>query len=64
MDLLSIIDYKTVHYFETFKSQYKNGIHVKKESLQKRILNEVFYPLIADDDYRVREATTAALLKY
>ncbi|CAG2119017.1 unnamed protein product, partial [Medioppia subpectinata] len=39
----------------------KNGIIVKKESLQKRILNEVFFPFLADEDFRVREATAHSL---
>ncbi|CAG2167101.1 unnamed protein product, partial [Oppiella nova] len=61
VDVFSQINYKTIHYFETSKSELKNGIIVKKESLQKRILNEVFLPLLADEDFRVREASAHSL---
>ncbi|XP_054167381.1 huntingtin-like [Oppia nitens] len=61
VDLFAHIDYKIIHFIELSKSQFKNGIVVKRKSLQNRILNDVILSLLADEDFRVREASANAL---
>jgi hypothetical protein len=61
---LSDLPYKVIHYLEfSSKSPLQTGILVKQESIQEKIVSRVFFSLIADEDFRVREAVCVALVK-
>ncbi|XP_066278562.1 huntingtin-like isoform X2 [Branchiostoma lanceolatum] len=65
LELLSQVDFKLVKYLEESFPFMRKGDHsyLGAMNCQQRLLEDIVLHLIGDDDYRVRHAATAALVR-
>lgn len=65
IEILAELPYKTIYYLEeSSKSLSSRGILPSKMSRQEKVMEDVFKSLLADPDFRVREAALISLIKY